>query len=55
MSKLVSKNNIYNADVVVNVKGSLKNLLDVNNSEKYYKDGYVAMKRKIDEVKKLII
>ena len=55
MSKLVSKDNIYNADVVVNVKGSLKNLLDVNNSEKYYKDGYVAMKRKIDEVKKLII
>lgn len=55
MSKLVSKNNIYNADVVVKVKGSLKNLLDINNSEKYYKDGYIAMKRMIDEVKKLII
>ena len=55
MSKLVSKNNIYNADVVVKVKGSLKNLLDVNNSEKYYKDGYLAMKSKMNEVKKLLV
>ena len=54
MSKISSRNNLLNADVVVKIKGSLKNLLDVNNSEKYYNDGYIEVKNNIEKIKEII-
>lgn len=53
MSRVVSNRIAETADVIVKIKANSKNLLDVDNSEAYYKAGYIAMKEKINEVKNM--
>ena len=54
MSRVISNKSAEEADVVVWVKSQSDNLLDVNNSEKYFMAGYIAMKNKMKELKKAL-
>ena len=54
MSNTISNKMIEEANIVVTIKSQSNNILDINNSETYFLDGYLSMKNKIKELKKAL-